>query len=521
MSAAAIFDEDSSDDEEFDDNKNEEKDDTPKRTIKMDEDEDEDDDDSDDDGDDDDAAGARDSSDAAPKKEETKKESTAAALFGDDSDDDDDDDSDNAKQVDKAKDSGSKDKDEEEKKKDAKEAPKSKPTTSDLFGDSSDDDDEGEAKLDDVVGSSAPAGAKKTEVAPSQDEDAPVPSSAEAGSAVVVKPPEKAMVLESNQPGKDVSLHMTKLPNLVAIQPAAFEEDLYLEKEEEEQYKGYVQNMIRWRYKRNSDGELERGEDGSLVRESNSRLVQWSDGSFTLHVGNETFDIQTTDSSSQGFAGLNGYIYLSQKAAFSNEGAEDDAPGGTVLECMAPVTSRFVPKPSSLQSEAHKSLTVAVRQKTIKKARIAEYVTQEDPELAKAARVRNKEDLEKAMARKSTSSYRPSGGSRSRPSSSRRYMDEEDDDGDYDTTNIKALKRNGMEDDMDDYGDESDDDGYDDTFRKGRDRKRRKKEDEEDEDDEEELVFEEESDEEEGTLIKAHKKTNRSRQAVVDDDDED
>jgi RNA polymerase-associated protein LEO1 len=307
---------------------------------------------------------------------------------------------------------------------------------------------------------------------------------------------------------------MTKLPNLVAIQPVAFEESLYIEKEEEEQYKGYVQNMIRWRYKRNADGELERDEEGQLIRESNSRMVRWSDGSFTLHIGNEVFDVQTTDSSSGGFAGLNGYVYLSQKAAFSNEGTEDDTPGGTVLECMAPVSSRFVPKPSSLQSEAHKSLTVAVRQRTIKKARIAEHVTFEDPEKAKAARIRNKEDLEKATARKSSSGNRSGGSRYRRPDMSRGYL-EEDEDGDYDTTNIRALKKSNRDDDMDDYGDESDDDGFDDTF------KARKRTRNQEESEEEELGVDEESDEEHETLIKAHASAKRKPQAVVDDDEED
>lgn len=481
MSTSALFDEDSSDDEEFDPSKKEEsKDDTPKRTIEADE---------------------ESSSDEEPRPNEVAKEEAKKPngndLFGDDSDD-----SEDAMEADKTKEDDS--------------PKRAKPSASDLFGDDSDDDDdEGEAKLDDVVGSSAPASATvtKKETIENQDDDAQV--EARAASALVQKPPEKATVLESTRPGDDVTLHITKLPNLVAIQPVAFEEDLYLEKEEEEQYKGYVHNMIRWRYKRDKVGNLERDEDGQLVRESNSRIVRWSDGSFTLHIGNEAFDVQTTDSSVGGFAGLNGFIYLSQKATFSNEGNEDETPGGTVLECMAPVSSRFVPKPSSLQSESHKSLTVAVRQKTIKKARIAEYVTSEDPEKAKAARIRNNEDLEKATARKS-SSYRAGGGSRyRRPAMSRGYLEEEE-DGDYDTTNIRALKKRNMDDDMDDYGDDSDgdDDGFNDTFNS------RKRSRSQDDSEEEELVFDEESDEEEGTLIKGHASSKRKPQAVVDDDDD-
>jgi len=476
MSSSGLSAEDSSDDEEFSPSKKDNtKADTPKRTIEA------EGSSSDDDG----------KADEQEENEEEPKKTSAAGLFGEDSDDSDD--SDGGPRTEPS-------------------PKKSKQSNSGLFGDDSEDDDEGEAKLDDVVGSAAPVSSVKGESADIHDDDAQ--RDVRGGNMTVPMPPEKATVLESTRLDDHLTVHMTKLPNLVAIQPAAFEESLFIEKEEEEQYKGYVQNMIRWRYKRNADGELERDDDDQLIRESNSRIVQWSDGSFTLHIGNEVFDVQTTDSSSGGFAGLNGYVYLSQKATFSGEGTEEETAGGTVLECMAPVTSRFVPKPSSLQSEAHKSLTVAVRQRTIKKALIAEHVTFEDPEKAKAARIRNKEDMDRATARNQNNR---SGGSRyRRPDMSRRYLEEDEDDANYDTTNIRALKKGNRDDEMDDYGDDSDDDGLNDTYIKGRKRSRTK-----DESDEEELGLDDDSDDEQGGLVKAHSSSKRKTQAFVDDDDDD
>ena len=499
MSSNALFDEESSDDEEMKDTSTSQEG-TTKRTIKDDDDDEE---------------------EAEDKKGgETggEKDNSASALFGDDDDSDDTDEKIETKTKEEDKEDSAMDVDDA----DADDAPKvektDKQSTSTLFGEDSSDDDEGEAKLDDVVGSSAPASSKRKQESETGEEgDA---SANQPSTTKHLKPPQNATVLESSRPSKDISLHMTKLPNLVAIQPAAFDENSYLEKEEEEQYKGYVHNMIRWRYKRDAQGQPVRDEKGNLVRESNTRLIQWSDGSYTLHIGKEALDIQTVDSSSKGFAGLNGYMYLSQKATFTGETQEENAAGGTVLECMGAVTSRLIAKPSSLQSEAHKSLTVAVRQRTIKKARIAEYVTEEDPEKAKQSQIRDIEDLEKASARKSSSHYRPTASRHRQPGMNRRYLEEDEDDDDYETTNIGKLKKGiAMDDDMDDYGEESDDDGYDDTFRKGRDRKRRKQEEEEEEE-EEELVFDEESDEEDGTLIKAHSKSKRSHQAVVDDDDD-
>ena len=118
---------------------------------------------------------------------------------------------------------------------------------------------------------------------------------------------------------------------------------------------------------------------------------------------------------------------------------------------MGAIQSRLVARPSSLQSEAHKKLTVAVRQKTIKKARIAEYVTQEDPEKAKQERIKINADLDKAMVRK-----RQSSGSHRRPAHVSSLSGREE-DGNYDSVNIRAMKRGAFDEDMD-YGEDSDED---------------------------------------------------------------
>lgn len=54
----------------------------------------------------------------------------------------------------------------------------------------------------------------------------------------------------------------------------------------------FTTNIIRWRYKRDNLGGLELGEDGQPLRETNSRLVKWSDGSTQLLVGDEAFDVE-------------------------------------------------------------------------------------------------------------------------------------------------------------------------------------------------------------------------------------
>jgi RNA polymerase-associated protein LEO1 len=181
--------------------------------------------------------------------------------------------------------------------------------------------------------------------------------------------------------------------------------------------------MIRWRYQTDKvTGEIVRvGRSGEPVRESNARVVKWSDGSYTLHVGREVLEVDTFDGGVPvddmvGFPGINGYLYVSQKARIrppskkaldrggppeNNEDEEDDdneeeefapsKPAGTVLECIAPISARLVPRPSSLASDAHRNLTLAVRQRNVKRARIAEIVTEVDPEKEKLARIKGKD----------------------------------------------------------------------------------------------------------------------------------
>lgn len=41
-----------------------------------------------------------------------------------------------------------------------------------------------------------------------------------------------------------------------------------------------VENTLRWRYAKDANGNLRYDEHGNLVKESNARMVRWSDGRF-------------------------------------------------------------------------------------------------------------------------------------------------------------------------------------------------------------------------------------------------
>ncbi|XP_052043764.1 RNA polymerase-associated protein LEO1-like [Apodemus sylvaticus] len=87
-------------------------------------------------------------------------------------------------------------------------------------------------------------------------------------------------------------LYFVKLPRFLRIEPKPFDPQHYEDELEDEKVlceedrtrlKLKVENTIRWR--------ICRDQEGSKTKESNTRIVKWSDGSMSLHLGEEVFDI--------------------------------------------------------------------------------------------------------------------------------------------------------------------------------------------------------------------------------------
>ena len=85
------------------------------------------------------------------------------------------------------------------------------------------------------------------------------------------------------RPEEGASLFLARLPNILKVQPRPFDAETYNEKEDYG-VKGFAgagaANVMRWR--NTESGEMQ----------SNTRLVKWSDGSMTLHVGGEALKCQ-------------------------------------------------------------------------------------------------------------------------------------------------------------------------------------------------------------------------------------
>ena len=81
------------------------------------------------------------------------------------------------------------------------------------------------------------------------------------------------------------------MPSFVKIQPRPYVSGAISEEDEERKFKGAI-GMVRWRYKRDESGEIVCDANGIPVRESNARMVKWSDGSYQYIVGSTVFNAE-------------------------------------------------------------------------------------------------------------------------------------------------------------------------------------------------------------------------------------
>ncbi|KAI2653979.1 RNA polymerase-associated protein LEO1 [Labeo rohita] len=157
------------------------------------------------------------------------------------------------------------------------EAQGKKPAANDLFGEADDISSDSDAEKPPTPGQPMDA---EDGLEGDQPEEEPVPET-----RIEVEIPKVSTDLGSE-------LYFVKLPNFLSVEPRPFDPQYYEDEFEDEEMldeegrtrlKLKVENTIRWRSRRD--------EEGNEVKESNARIVKWSDGSMSLHLGNEVFDV--------------------------------------------------------------------------------------------------------------------------------------------------------------------------------------------------------------------------------------
>lgn len=216
-------------------------------------------------------------------------------------------------------------------------------------------------------------------------------------------------------------LYYVKLPNFLSIETREYDPNFYEDEIDEEEYdnegrarlKLKVENTIRWR--KNKD-----------ERESNTRIVEWSDGTLSLYLGSEIFDLNEKST------GEFGHLFIRQ-------GLRQGLQGQAIIDKKLSI------RPNSTESFTHRKLTLSLADRSQKTQKIRMLNNPgHDPEAALNELSKKENDKLKATLRRETKQRRIQERSQVRgPSAS--YLepdyDEEDEDG---AISLSAIKRGAM-----------------------------------------------------------------------------
>jgi len=188
----------------------------------------------------------------------------------------------------------------------------------------------------------------------------------------VIRPPIELQHIDT-EPLPPSRVMKLKLLNILGIQPKPFDRDMFeadegLDNPETSKSKFNIESVIRWRWTLD--------DNGRPTKESNTRLVRWSDGSAHLFIGSEVLEIKEQDLNSDQF-----YVY-SQQDKF--------------IECERKINSKLSIIPTNIRSKVHQRLSESVSKYSSKGSKIKSIHTHLDPEKEKEKR----EKLEAEKLRK-------------------------------------------------------------------------------------------------------------------------
>ncbi|CAJ0572552.1 unnamed protein product, partial [Mesorhabditis spiculigera] len=203
-----------------------------------------------------------------------------------------------------------------------------------------------------------------------------------------------------------------RLPNFLSLEKKAFDPEDFSETEEDyvdeegRRHKLKVGNVIRWRRVVK--------DDGTETRESNAKVVKWSDGTMSLRLGTEYFDF--------GLAETNEFSHL-----FLRQGT------GLVSQAFFP--DRVVFRPHSTNSKTHQNVTKTMAERTRRGAQIRMIANEGiNPEKERQEVARKEEEKFRQAIRAQFATH--ARGRRDREF--RTYHGEEDD---YDPDSLNTIKR--------------------------------------------------------------------------------
>lgn len=166
---------------------------------------------------------------------------------------------------------------------------------------------------------------------------------------------------------EDREFSTMRLPNILSVEKRAFNSES-IPQGLLDGYKNFLntqnkqsrrmlnpENCIRWRFKKGADGHNLTDEDGRPQYESNARVVEWEDGSRSLFVGTESFDLASIEE--------NVFIF--------EENSQD------IHVCHGQSKRKLVATPLSLQTQSH-SMLKRTQFRTFAPARRSLLMSQEE-----------------------------------------------------------------------------------------------------------------------------------------------
>ncbi|EHB18146.1 RNA polymerase-associated protein LEO1 [Heterocephalus glaber] len=183
-------------------------------------------------------------------------------------------------------------------------------------------------------------------------------------------------------------LYFVKLPNFLSVEPRPFDPQYYEDEFEDEEMldeegrtrlKLKVENTIRWRTRRD--------EEGNEIKESNARIVKWSDGSMSLHLGNEVFDVYKAP-----LQGDHNHLFIRQ---------------GTGLQGQAVFKTKLTFRPHSTDSATHRKMTLSLADRCSKTQKIRILpMAGRDPECQRTEMIKKEEERLRASIRRESQQRR-------------------------------------------------------------------------------------------------------------------
>lgn len=162
-------------------------------------------------------------------------------------------------------------------------------------------------------------------------------------------------------------------------------------------------------------------DNGFMIKESNTRIVKWSDGSMSLHLGNEIFDVYK-----QPLQGDHNHLFIRQ---------------GTGLQGQAVFRTKLTFRPHSTESFTHKKMTMSLADRSQKTSGI-KILTQVgyDPDTDRYMNLKKEEEkLRQAMRAKTAAKPKRSRGGEAAAAAAYGAEGEHDSD-DEGAISIAAIK---------------------------------------------------------------------------------